>query len=169
MPLHRTVIAVAAFAAVCALPARAAGPVEVSFLPDWSRYSDAGRDPNDARRNEEVLAHWLQELGTRWLPDGQQLKVDVLDLDLAGQLKPSHRAGITQVRIARGGADLPRITLRYALTEGGRVVASGEEMVNDLDYLHNHTDISQDDPLRNEKRMLEGWFKARIVERKPAG
>jgi hypothetical protein len=169
MQRHRTVIAIAAFAAVCALPARAAGSVEVSFLPDPLRYSDAGRDPNDAVRNEETFARYLQELGTRWLPDGQQLKVDVLDIDLAGSLKPSHLTGIDQVRIARGGADVPQFKLRYALTEGGRVVASGEETVSDLNYLRHGTDIGSGEPLRNEKRLLEHWFKTRIVERKPAG
>jgi hypothetical protein len=167
--IHRIAIVATALAAACALPAYAAGAVEVSFLPDSHRYSDPGRDPADAQRNENTLARYLQDLGARWLPDGQQLRIDVLDLDLAGSLRPPRRAPIDEVRIARGGADVPRIVLRYSLTEGGRVLASGEETVTDLNYLRHGADIHDGEPLRNEKRMLAGWFKARLVERKPAG
>jgi hypothetical protein len=161
-------IASAALALVCALPAHAAGPVDVTFLPDWRQYTDPGRDPTDAVRNEETLARHLQSLGTRWLADGQQLRIDVLDVDLSGSLRPARHAAIDEVRISRGGADVPRIKLRYTLSEGSRVIASGEETVSDLNYLRHGTDIGMGEPLRNEKRMLDSWFKARIVERKPA-
>jgi len=164
----RIAFAAAALAAACALPVHAAGSVDVTFAADPNRYSDAGRDPNDVRRNEEALARHLQALGAQWLPDGQQLKVDVIDLDLAGRFKLSHAPGFDQFRIARGGADTPSIRLRYTLSEGGRVVTSGEETVTDLNYLRHGADIRDHEPLRNEKRMLEGWFKSRIVERKPA-
>jgi len=164
---NRMVMVAAALAAMCALPAHAAGVVEVSFLADPHQYSDPGRDPTDAERNEQILARHLQALGARWLPDGQQLKIDVLDLNLAGELRPARRAAVDQVRIARGGADVPQIKVRYTLSEGGRVLMSGEETVSDLDYLRHGTDIGLWEPLRNEKRMLDSWFKARIVDRKP--
>lgn len=161
-------VVVAAITAACALSAQAAGPVDVSFLPDPRQYTDPGRDPADAVRNEETLARHLQSLGARWLPDGQQLRVEVLDLDLSGSLRPPRRAAIDDVRISHGGADVPRVTLRYTLSEGSRVLASGEETVSDLNYLRHGADIGLNEPLRNEKRMLENWFKSRIVERKPA-
>jgi len=161
-------LAIAAVAAACALPVHAAGPVDVSFLPDPRQYTDPGRDPADAVRNEQTLARHLQGLGARWLPDGQQLRIEVLDLDLSGSLRPPRRAAIDEVRISHGGADVPRVKLRYTLSEGDRVLASGEETVTDLNYLRHGADIGLNEPLRTEKRMLEGWFKARIVERKPA-
>ena len=109
-------IAAAALALACALPAYAAGPVDVSFLPDWRQYTDPGRDPADAVRNEETLARHLQSLGTRWLAEGQQLKIDVLDVDLSGSLRPARRAAIDEVRISR------RRTI--ALTRGIRTAPS---------------------------------------------
>ncbi len=49
---------------------------------------------------------------------GQVLKIDVLDLDLAGTVRPARR-GAGDIRIVRGGADAPHIRVRYALTAGG--------------------------------------------------
>ena len=158
----------AALGGAFAVPAHAGGVVDVAWLP-YERYSDPGRDPTDASRNEDVLSRHLQQLAARWLPDGQSLKVEVLEFDLAGDLRPSRRLSITDRRVARGGADTPQMVLRYVLSQGGAVVTSGEERVTDLAYLRHGADIVGDDPLRREKRMLEAWFKQRFVERKPAG
>ena len=142
----------------------AAGTVEVSFL-EPTRYSDAGRDPAESRRNEDTLARHLESLGERYLAAGQVLKVDVLDVDLAGTVRPSRR-GIGDIRIVRGGADAPHIRVRYALSEGGQVVKTAEETVTDLSYLAHANVPPTGDPLRLEKRMLDDWFKARFAEKK---
>lgn len=148
-----------------AVPAYGAGSVEVSFVAA-AGYTDAGKDPADARVNEATLAHFLQGLGERHLAPDQVLKIDVLDIDLAGTVRPSRRAN-GDLRIARGGADVPRITMRYSLVVGGKVVESGEETVADLNYLRSSPDYGIADPLRHEKRMLYGWFKARFIDHKP--
>jgi hypothetical protein len=139
----------------------AAGTVEVSFL-EPARYSDAGRDPAESRRNEDTLARHLEGLGQRYLAAGQVLKVDVLDVDLAGTVRPSRR-GNGEIRIVRGGADAPHIRMRYSLTEGGQVVKTAEETVTDLSYLAHANTPPTGDPLRLEKRMLDDWFKTRFV------
>lgn len=165
--MRKTLFAlVAALAGAVVLPAHAAGVVQVEFLP-FERYSDAGRDPVDASRKQDVLARHLQKLGQQWLPDGQTLKVEVLDIDLAGSQRPGNGT-ITDRRKSIGGADTPHFQLRYALMQGSTVVASGEEHVDDLNYLRHGADIVGDDPLKTEKRALEGWFKQRFVEKKPA-
>ena len=143
---------------------QAAGTVEVSFL-EPARYSDAGRDPAESRRNEDTLARHLESLGQRFLAAGQVLKIDVLDVDLAGTVRPSRR-GTGDIRIVRGGADAPHIHVRYTLREGGQVVRSAEETVTDLSYLAHANTPPTGDPLRLEKRMLDDWFKARFVEKK---
>ena len=154
-----------ALAATLAGPARAAGTVEVGFLP-YDRYADAGLDPTDARNNETALSAYLQQLGTRWLPDGQTLKIDVLELDLAGYRRDTSRGNR---RISRDLADSPRMIVHYVLSEGSTVLASGEERLTDMGYLYHWTDANPSENLRAEKRMLDKWFKARFVDRKPAG
>jgi hypothetical protein len=144
-------------AASLPLPA-AAPPVEVSFV-DPAHYTDAGNDPGDARSNEEALARCLRDLGRRYLAPRQSLEIGVLDIDLAGTVRP---AQISPIRVLRGGADWPRVKLRYTLREDGSVVSQGEEVVADLDYLHQSQVAGNAVPLAYEKRMLENWFRKRF-------
>ena len=137
-----------------ALPAAAAGTVEVSWLQP-ERYSDAGRTDGERERTMKSLADHFAQLG-RLLPDGQTLKLEVLDVDLAGEIEPRPRQ---DVRIVRGGADWPRMTLRYTLQEGSQTLKSGEARLADMDYQFGVPALNlRDDELRYEKRMIEHWF-----------
>lgn len=153
--------------AAAAWPVYAAGTVEVTLVAPAS-YIDAGNDPADAEANRNTLAAYLRELGQRYLKPEEVLKIEILDLDIAGTLRPAPRVGSGQVRIARGGADWPRIKMRYTLLADGKTVQSGEETVADMNYLRRAPGYRGDDPLGHEKRMLADWFKARFVEHKPA-
>lgn len=113
----------------------------------------------------ESLAKYLRSLGQRYLPADQTLKVEVLDVDLAGIVRPSRRTG-TPLRIVNGGADWPRIKLRYVLEAPGQARLSGEETVTDMDYAHSLGSSGASEPLHYEKQMLADWFKARFVERR---
>jgi hypothetical protein len=145
-----------------AFAAPAASPVEVTH-GDIRRFQDVGTSARDEEDNVRRLSEHLQALGRRYLPAGQTLKVELLDVDLAGETRPQVRAG-QDVRVARGGADWPRIQLRYTLTGAdGSTLRSAEESVADMNYLRHIPRAKSDDPLRHEKRMLEGWFKARFA------
>lgn len=145
----------AALLAFAAVSAFAAGPVEVSW-GDTTRLSDAGSNSIEKDRNLQALSRHLQALGQRWLPSGQSLRVEMVDLDLAGETRPS-RDGIP-VRIVRGGADVPHIVLRYTLSDNGRVLRSGEDTLTDLTYLQRMPQTRSDAPLQFEKRLLDDWF-----------
>lgn len=146
-------------------PARAAGTVEVGFLPS-DRYADAGLDPTDAQNNQAAISAYLRQLGTRWLPDGQTLKIDVLELDMAGYRRDTSRGNR---RIERDLADSPRMVVHYVLSDGATVLASGEDRLTDMAYLYHWADANPSDNFRAEKRMLDKWFKDRFVDHKPAG
>jgi hypothetical protein len=144
-----------------AVAAQAAGTVEVSFV-DARHFSDAGIARYDEEANLRTLTGHLQALGQRHLADGQTLKIEVLDVDLAGRTRwLSSRAD--QIRVLRGLADPPRITLRYALQADGRVIRSAEETVSDLAYLDGVGSRFLDEPLPYEKRMLDRWFSERFA------
>ena len=145
--------------AAAAAPARAAS-VDVSF-PHPERYLDAGIVGWDETANLRTLAACLQALGRHHLPAGQALKVEVLEVDLAGTRYSTPRGPI---RIARGGADWPRITLRYILLDHGRVLRQGEETVADMNYANHIRDRYASGPLGAEKRMLDRWFRTRFGE-----
>ncbi len=142
-----------------------AGTVTVSFLTAAS-YTEAGSTPQDAEENIRILAGHLYKLGQTSLPAGQVLKVDVLELDLAGTVVYSRSRG-RSTRLLVGGADWPQAHLRYTLEEGGRTIASGDEWVSDRDYLHGPMQRPDSGSLYYEKRMLGNWFRTRFVDRVP--
>ena len=132
-------------------PAHAAGNVEVQWL-EPAQYSDAGRSTAERERVMQILGEHLQKLG-RLLPYGQLLKLQVTDLDLAGEIEPFRWH---QLRVLRGGADWPRMSLRYALSAEGRTLKSGEAQLQDMGYSFSR----RADDLGYEKRMVEQWFRA---------
>ena len=138
-----------------------AGTVEVSFV-DRQSYSDAGTSRWDEDTNLQVLARYLQNLGQRYLPADQVLKIEVLDVDLAGTVRPSRQGG--DVRVVRGKADFPRLHLKYAIEAGGKVQRTGDEWLSDLTYTGGLSSSYRDQPLYYEKRMIDAWFKARFVQ-----
>lgn len=155
-------LATLAAGAAIAASAATAATIEVSYDPAAS-FSDAGRTPDERARNLAALAAHLKTLASR-LPAGDQvLQVRLLDLDLAGSLRPSARFG-GEVRVVRGGADWPRIRLSYTLSEGGQVSTSGEDHLSDLNYAWREPAMSSvlSDPLRHEKKLLDDWVTSRF-------
>ena len=115
MRIARTLLTLAALAA--GTLAQAAGSVQVSFdKPD--EFVDIGHNRWDQERALDQLREVFKGWGAR-LPDGQTLKVEVLDVDLAGRLQP--RRG-DEIRVLNGRADWPRIKLRWTLSAGDRTL-----------------------------------------------
>src|SRR4029077_5974700 len=120
-------IATAALLSFIATAASAAGTVNVTFVDPDSFY-DAGNSKRDVPGNLNELELHLQQLGQKYLPDGQVLSISVLDVDLAGYMNPlSSRAG-REVRIARREANWPRFKIRYTLEAPGQPVKNVEEV-----------------------------------------
>jgi hypothetical protein len=149
--------------ALAAVPATAAGRVDVNFV-EPETFGDVGWGSVDRERNLQVLAQHFQALAAR-LPDTQTLRVEVLDVDLAGEPRPG---AIQDFRVVRGGADWPAITLRYVLDDRGSVLASGEERVTDMNYLFSRTVGSDHGPLPYERRLIQRWFQERFEPQRKA-
>jgi hypothetical protein len=129
---------------------------------DPDRFTDAGDRNNDPVKVAQELAGHLQKLGERYLPPGQDLKIEILDLDRAG--RPAMNLP-TEIRIMSGKADFPCIDLRYTLEVDGKAAQSNRERVCDNDYLRPlGTRSDEHDPLVYEKRMLDEWFRKRFAK-----
>lgn len=165
----RVILCLAAAALVLAAMPAAAATAEVNFV-DPDSYADAGgkggmRDlPTREVVLREIRAHLLG-LAERNLAANQTLKIDIIDIDIAGR-RDVLRSGIDDVRIY-DDLSPPRIKLRFALEENGRVVLNGEERLSDPTYLNTLARASTGDPLRYERPMLTKWFVARFVRRAP--
>jgi hypothetical protein len=141
-----------------------AGTVDVKYVQD-GQYTDAGRG-RDLEQVEWSLTQHLQQLGAKSLPARQTLSIEVLDIDLAGELRPWHRVW-PDARVMRGSTDWPRIKLHYTLREGEQVLSTGEEQVADMAYLTGGRSwgLHEGQSLYHEKRMLSEWFARRFTGR----
>jgi hypothetical protein len=152
---------VVAVASLALGPTTAGAAVTVTFTqPDG--YADMPFAPWEKERVMKDLQSHFSKLGVQ-LPQGQDLKVEVLDIDLAGRIEP--RVGLNHdIRVLKGGADWPVIQLRYSVESQGKVLRSGEARVADMSYLTHINRYSSNEPLRYEKRMLDEWFKSVLKE-----
>jgi len=133
--------------------------VEVSS-PNEARFVDAGESPREIDLNVKVLTRHLQTLGKRWLPPGQHLSIEIVDLDLAGRVFPSARH--QPLRVLNGGADWPRIEIRYVLSSPAGEIARGQDRLSDMTYMVNSYAPTTGEPLGYERRMLTEWFRNRF-------
>lgn len=146
------------------LAAAAANAAVVVSFTGSERYSDAKSDGYDRASALGGIERHLLELGKQYLPPDQTLRVEVLDVDLAGQLEMTRRG--YQVRVLRDTGDGPSIRLRYTLEAGGKVLDSREETLSDRAYMRLKRGINTDGAaLYYERRLLDEWFKSRFVER----
>ncbi len=166
-------------------PRRAAGLASIPLLalglaaPAWAgltvhfvepeHYTDAAytRMPGDERDRAAVqrdLEAHLEGLAARELQPGDDLLIEVLDIDLAGQIEPFALRSGREMRVVRG-VSWPRLKLRYALTRGGQVVERGEERVADMSFQMSINRYPDGDRLRYEKAMLDDWFGRRFATR----
>lgn len=146
-------------------PAQAAGTVTVQFV-EPERFADARDARHDARENLRVLAGHIESAAGRYLATSDRLSVEVLEVDLAGEIRPS-RQGLHDVRVLEGRADWPRITLRYTLESAGQPARSGEQTISDMAYLQRSGGLFSGVALAHEKRMLDEWFHSRLAPGSP--
>jgi hypothetical protein len=144
--------------------AAASAAVTVNFVKPED-YPDMPFSPVDRDAILKDLGAYFTKLGKN-LPEGTDLRIDVLDVDLAGRLEPSRR-GDRDLRVLRGGADWPRMTLHFSVESGGKVVNSGDAQLQDMNYQFNGRRGTDGDPLRYEKQMIDDWFYKTIAPRKP--
>ncbi len=152
--------ALAALLVLAATTGAAWAQVSVSYVkPD--EFIDM---PHGQIDRDRVLKEFTQYFATfdKKLPAGQQLKIEVLDIDLAGRLWP-RRSGGDDIRIMNGGADWPHMKLRYTLEENGAVLRSGESDLSNMMYQQRATRLSDSDPMRYEKQMIDDWFEKTIL------
>ena len=145
-------------AVMLTVPAQAA--VTVNFVKPES-YIDVPFDHAERQQTIDELNRHFEKLG-RKLPAGQDLTIDVLDIDLAGTVEFNRRAG-RDFRILRGGADWPMIEVKYSLSAADKVLKSGAARVRNLNYTGQFSRYSLTESLGYEKRMLDEWFKNELL------
>ena len=153
--MSRQLLVAAAIAAAASWPAHAAGTVRVNYVKPET-FADTGHSRGERERTLAALTGHFEQLAKR-LPDGQTLKLDVKQVDLAGELKPT-RTG-EELRVLNGGADWPHIVLHYTLLAGANTLKTGDADLSDMNYQFGIRPAGmQREPLAYEKRMIDTWF-----------
>lgn len=155
----------AAMLGLLVLSGAAQAGVTVNFVAP-ERFSD--RDFRSAGQRDGIVKEferYLVRLGERRLKDGQTLRIDVLDIRLAGRYEPWQRH-FNDVRILRDVTP-PRFKVRYTLRERGKVLIAGEESVSDMGYLRRFSARNSSERFAYEKDMLRDWFRDRFVRLVP--
>jgi hypothetical protein len=142
-------------AALTVLPAGAITTVSFVKPTEFTDIGFYGRESSDAMK---VLEQHFITLGERYLSPNQSLKVEVLDVDLAGRIDYASRRFYDK-RVLRGTADWPRMKFHYVLEADGKVVTDAEADIVDMDYLHHIGRYYPDVSYPYEWRMLDEWFK----------
>ena len=153
---------VLAAAFVLAAGVASAGTATVTFA-DPDHFADLPRIASDRAQVLTDLTGHFNTLAAK-LPPGQEMTVQVTDLDLAGRNWPG-ALGTRDLRVLEGGADWPHINFHYEIKQDGKVIKSGDEIVQNMDYLWRLNRYSSGDTLRYEKQMLDTWFKDVIAAR----
>jgi hypothetical protein len=147
-------------AALLAAAGGAIAGVTVEYT-DPEKFIDLPRSPHERDRVLKEVRDHFAKLG-KDLPAGQDLKVTISDIDLAGWAEP-RRWSTDDVRIMRGGADWPRIDLTYSLEENGQVLRSGKDSLKNMMYQQRLNKYTSSDAMRYEKQMIDDWFRTAIT------
>jgi hypothetical protein len=133
----------------------------VFFEPEkFTDVRDSSFGDSEKARNEILgeLRTYVVRQANQLLASGQQLKVTVTDVDLAGDFEPWRGAQWADVRIVK---DIypPRIKLAFKLTDSdGNVLAEGDRDLRDMAFMMRLS-INRDDPLKYEKALLDDWVR----------
>lgn len=153
-----------------ALPAE--GRVQVQWT-DPSQFTELRQSRNrwESERGDWIvqLAEYLRKQADKQLPAGQTLDVTITDIKRAGDYEPWRGPQLSEVRFMR---DIypPRISLQFTLSDAhGQVIDQGERKLVDTAYLYGGTTrLSDSDPLRYEKRLLDDWLRRELRNNRAA-
>ncbi|USX27912.1 DUF3016 domain-containing protein [Oxalobacteraceae bacterium OTU3CINTB1] len=138
--------------------ASASAAATVTYI-NPEKMTDVPRFASDRESMEMIFRDHLNQLASQ-LPEGQQLKVEFIDIDLAGDVFP--RVPVRDIRVMKGQADWPRMHLRFSIEQDGKVLRSGDRELSDPNYLMGSRSYNQD-LYGHDKQMLDDWFRKEIM------
>ena len=151
-------IIVAMLSVFILLPNAMAASSEVTWTSP-EKYRDIHPGEENKKRFQERVMKNLEEhilkLAEK-LPEGQSIKMNVTDVDLAGDV---NHGSIHRVRVVK---DLyfPRMKFEYELVSSdGKTIDKGEVDLKDMNFLRTGHLKYRTDSLGHEKKMLDDWFK----------
>jgi len=95
------------------------------------------------------------------LPADQILKININDLDLAGDV---HHGGISRIRIVTE-LFFPRMKFSYQLFNADKTLADSDEInLKDMSFMTGSILRYRNDAFGYDKRMIDNWFNSKFKE-----
>ncbi|MGJ8678842.1 DUF3016 domain-containing protein [Paraglaciecola sp.] len=146
--------------AVCSLQVMAMAKVEVVWTnPD--KYVDVKDSFSGMRNTKEDAFYNIEKVLKRLakkLPDGYLLKLDVTDLDLAGETFSRNYRVVKQMHP-------PRMEFSYQLLDGGdNVLLENKENIRDTSFMNKVSLRYKNEAYGFEKQLVENWFKDNLTD-----
>lgn len=161
----KNVIRTLAAGGLLALAAGAASAdVSVNYI-EPERFSDLPFTPWERESVLKDLTAHFGKLGAQ-LPPGQNLRIEIKDIDLAGREYPGRGRDLRIIK--SHGADWPRMDLHYTIESNGQVLRSGDAQLRDMGFMDRIGRYNDGDNLRYERRMIDDWFYSAILPRERA-
>ncbi|NGZ86568.1 DUF3016 domain-containing protein [Duganella aceris] len=146
-------------AIVCLITATGASAAATVSFVNPEKMTDVPHFSSDLESMEMIFREHIDELAAK-LPAGQELKVEFLDIDLAGDVFP--RVAVRDIRVMKGMADWPRMHLRYTIEQDGKVLRSGDLELSDPNYLMSSSSF-RNEIYVHEKKLLDDWFRKDVL------
>ena len=107
-----------------------------------------------------TLTKNINKQAEKSLKPGQTLHMQVTNLDLAGDMRPTFGATPGDLRIVK---DLypPRATFSYTVNEGDKVILAGDEKITDMSFMYNSHRLN-DRPFQYETTLFNDWLKKSV-------
>jgi hypothetical protein len=164
MAMTRWILKLILVLAFGAMASTQAASVNIEWQ-DADKYTDirpAGETKHSFRQHvfTELEQHFTK-LASQ-LPEQQQLKIVVTNIDLAGAVEFS---GSRQIRIVRE-LYLPRISFHYQLLDEQNQLVQQEQLkLKDMAFMQNNNLRYRHASLSYEKQMLDTWFKKTFLSK----
>ena len=144
-------------AALCLCMTASWAKTEVQFVKSED-FADIGNriSRRDGEDTLKLMSAALTERGDAVLAPGQDMKIVVKDIDLAGDPQP-FRHNMDMIRVIKP-LYRPAIKFSYTVTQDGKTVREGEADLQDLSFMDRFNRYFRDEPLYYEKPMLDAWF-----------
>jgi hypothetical protein len=107
-----------------------------------------------------TLRDYLKQTAPAYLKAGQRLSVTFNDVDLAGDIEPSTRASMQDIRIIKPIFS-PRQVITFKLTDAsGAVLKEGTRTLSNLNFQSDSIDPrSRSDSFFYDKQLLAKWLR----------
>jgi len=130
--------------------------------PEKYRDIDAGEE-SKVRFRERVFTRFEKHFNklAGKLPEGQVLKIEVTDVDLAGS---TLHGGMKRIRVVKA-IHFPRMEFSYQLVDAkGVEIKSANVDLKDMSFMMGSNLKYRNDFLGYEKKLLDDWFKKEFSE-----